>query len=334
MSTRMVALGDSIYAGVSGSGGWVSSSERIPDMIASRLGWSCDNEAISGAKLAGTGEIDFPQVIQRLNFKNYDVCLMEFGVNDFDWGTPSTDDLKQALNKGVVKIRSDNPKIQLYYQLPTATWKHVSSLSQKNDQGWSQTDMAEALASECNALGISYYEWTDPIITYANTAETQGDTIHPNPATMVKIVDRLANWLGNNASGFIGMYVSNIQAIYNRVQKIHQSVHTFYMDEGQQLNLNISAPPNANKLNRSVYRWTIDSIQQLQAVMDQVVGLFVEYGVTDDTDGIKLWLPKRLSLDEIYYQKLKNNFDMCNKALDELVEHLKVFTRGGIESGS
>lgn len=325
MTTRMVALGDSIYAGVSGSGGWVTGNQRIPDMIAGQLGWSCDNQAISGALLSGKNEIDFLQVVQRLNFKNYDVCLLEYGVNDFDWSYNSLDDLRKALDKGVAKIRSDNPDIQIFYQLPTATWKHVDSLDKEDGNGWTQRDMAETLASECTSLGIPYYEWTDPIITYANTAETQGDKIHPNPATMKKIADRLAEWLANNASGFIGMYVSNIQAIYNRVKKLHQTVHSIFMDDDESLSLTISAPQNAARLNRTVYLWTIESIEHLQAVMNQVVDLCNQYGLTDDVDGTKLWLPRRLEIDDIYTQKLKNNFDICNKLLNQLEQHLKNF---------
>ena len=325
MSTRMVALGDSIYAGVSGAGGWVSGNQRIPDMIASELGWQCDNQALSGAKLAGKDYIDFPQVVKRLNFKNYDICLLEYGVNDFDWSWESLDDLCEALDEGVTKIRSDNPNIQIFYQLPTATWKHVDSLDKEDGNGWTQNDMAKTLANECTALGIPYYEWTDPIITYNNTNETQGDTIHPNPATMKKIADRLAEWLANNASGFIGVYVSNIQAIYNRVKKLHQNVHSIFMDDGESLSLTISAPQNSARLNRTVYLWTIESIKHLQAVMNEVVDLCDQYGLTDDTNSTKLWLPQRLTIDDIYTQKLKNNFDICNKLLDKLEQHLKDF---------
>lgn len=325
MSTRMVALGDSIYAGVSGAGGWVTGNRRIPDMIASRLGWQCDNQALSGAKLAGKDYIDFPQVVKRLNFKNYDVCLLEYGVNDFDWSWESLDNLREALDEGVAKIRSDNPKIQIFYQQPTGTWKHVDSLDKEDGNGWTQNDMAKTLANECAALGIPYYEWTDPIITYNNTNETQGDTIHPNPATMKKIADRLAEWLANNASGFIGVYVSNIQAIYNRVKKLHQNVHSIFMDDGESLSLTISSPQNSVRLNRTVYLWTIESIKHLQAVMNQVVDLCDQYGLTDDANSIKLWLPQRLTIDDIYTQKLKNNFDICNKLLDKLEQHLKDF---------
>lgn len=325
MSTRMVALGDSIYAGVSGAGGWVSGNQRIPDMIASELGWQCDNQALSGAKLAGKDYIDFPQVVKRLNFKNYDICLLEYGVNDFDWSWESLDDLREALDKGVAKIRSDNPNIQIFYQQPTGTWKHVNSLDKEDGNGWTQNDMARTLADECDVLGIAYYEWTDPIITYDNTNETQGDTIHPNPATMKKIADRLAEWLANNASGFIGVYVSNIQAIYNRVKKLHQNVHSIFMDDGESLSLTISAPQNSVRLNRTVYLWTIESIKHLQAVMNQVVDLCDQYGLTDDANSIKLWLPQRLTIDDIYTQKLKNNFDICNKLLDKLEQHLKDF---------
>lgn len=263
MSTRMVALGDSIYAGVSGAGGWVTGNRRIPDMIASRLGWQCDNQALSGAKLAGKDYIDFPQVVKRLNFKNYDVCLLEYGVNDFDWSWESLDDLREALDKGVAKIRSDNPNIQIFYQQPTGTWKHVNSLDKEDGNGWTQNDMARTLADECDVLGIAYYEWTDPIITYANTNETQGDTIHPNPDTMVKIAERLADWLASTANGLIGMYVKNITDIYNRVKKLQNGINSIFMDDSTQLDLTVN-PPQIKRLNRTAYLWTIETMMHLQ----------------------------------------------------------------------
>ncbi|QFS34321.1 SGNH/GDSL hydrolase family protein [Limosilactobacillus vaginalis] len=329
MSTRMVALGDSIYAGVSGAGGWVTGNRRIPDMIASRLGWQCDNQALSGAKLAGKDYIDFPQVVKRLNFKNYDVCLLEYGVNDFDWSWESLDDLREALDKGVAKIRSDNPNIQIFYQQPTGTWKHVDSLDKEDGNGWTQNDMARTLADECDVLGIAYYEWTDPIITYANTNETQGDTIHPNPDTMVKIAERLADWLASTANGLIGMYVKNITDIYNRVKKLQNSINSIFMDDSTQLDLTVK-PPQIKRLNRTAYLWTIETMMHLQEVMNWVVDLCNQYGIVDvetgeNTGYLTLWLPRRLSIDDIYRQKLKDDFDLCNKLLEKLNEHMKIF---------
>ncbi len=333
MSTRMVALGDSIYAGVSGAGGWVSGNQRIPDMIAAQLGWQCDNEALSGATLAGGKSIDFLQVVQRLNFKNYDVCLLEFGVNDFDWTWEGLDDLRQALDKGVAKIRSDNPKIQIFYQQPTGTWKHVDSLDKEDGNGWTQNDMARTLADECSKLGVMYYEWTDPIITYNNTNETQGDTIHPNPATMVKIADRLAKWLSSTANGLIGLYISNISSIYNRIKQLQSGLNAIFMDDETQLDLTIN-PPQGDKLNRAVYIWTIKSISNLQQVMDSIVDMCNDYGIVDgetgdNTSHLTLWLPRRLAIDNKYLEKLDNNFKICNKLLDKLSEQLKVFTKEG-----
>lgn len=333
MSTRMVALGDSIYAGVSGAGGWVSGNQRIPDMIAAQLGWQCDNQALSGAKLAGKDYIDFPQVVKRLNFKNYDVCLLEYGVNDFDWSWESLDDLREALDEGVAKIRSDNPNIQIFYQLPTATWKHVDSLDKEDGNGWTQNDMARTLADECSKLGVMYYEWTDPIITYENTSETQGDKIHPNPATMVKIADRLAKWLSSTANGLIGLYISNISSIYNRIKQLQSGLNAIFMDDETQLDLTIN-PPQGDKLNRAVYIWAIKSISNLQQVMDSIVDMCNDYGIVDgetgdNTSHLTLWLPRRLAIDNKYLEKLDNNFKICNKLLDKLSEQLKVFTKEG-----
>ena len=269
------------------------------------------------------------QVVQRLNFKNYDVCLLEFGVNDFDWTWESLDDLRKALEKGVAKIRGDNPNIQLFYQQPTGTWKRVDSLDKEDGNGWTQNDMARTLADECSKLGIMFYEWTDPIITYANTNETQGDTIHPNPDTMVKIAERLADWLASTANGLIGMYVKNITDIYNRVKKLQNGINSIFMDDSTQLDLTVN-PPQIKLLNRTAYLWTIETMMHLQEVMNWVVDLCNQYGIVDvetgeNTGYLTLWLPRRLAIDNIYQQKLKDDFDLCNKLLDKLTEQMKIF---------
>ena len=327
MAKRMVAMGDSIYAGVSGSGGSVTGDKRIPNMIANELGWSCDNEAVSGSTLAGKGGGDFLQMVQRLNFKNYDVCLLEYGVNDFDWTWEGLSELPPALDKGVEKIRGDNPDIMIFYQLPTPTWKHVDSLDKEDGNGWTQNDMARVLSQECSALGIPYYAWTDPIITYANTKETQGDTIHPNPATMKLIADRLANWLRSAASGLVGTYTSNITSIYARVQKLQQNLNTVFAIDGDKLDLTINAPPESLQ-NRAVYLWTIDSIKHLQEVMNALIALYNQYGIIDidtgeETENVHLWLPQRLIIDAVYTSKLNENFEKCNKLLDQLEKNMK-----------
>lgn len=327
--TRMVALGDSIYAGVSGTGGWVGTEQRIPDQVAKGLNWQCDNQAISGAKLAGSSDIDFLSVVDKLNFSNYDVVLMSFGVNDFDWSTPSLDDLVNALDKGIAKIRQDNPRIMIYYELPTATWRWVTSLDQAGPKGWSQSQMAETLANECTKLGISFYEWTNPVITYANTAHTQGDHVHPNPGTMTAIANRLIDWLGGVANGLVGTYVQNISSIYARVRKLKKSVLTIFAQDGEQLDLTIN-PPKESLLNRAVYLWTIDNVKHLQRVMDAVVDLCNQYGIVDINTGeanakLELWLPRRLVIDDEYFTKLNQNFKVCNKLLDELEKHMKIY---------
>lgn len=329
MSTRMVALGDSIYAGFTGKNNVVP-SQRIPDLVAAKLGWQCDNEAISGAHLVGTSSIDFLSVVRNLNFKNYDVCLMSFGVNDFDWSTPSVNDLPKALDEGVAKIRKDNPTIQIYYELPTATWRWVSTLDQKGPKGWTQTQMRNLLAQECSSLGIAYYDWTDPIITYANRKTTLGDGIvHPTAETMMAIADRLADWLGGSVAGFIGNYVQNISGIYNRIKKLKKNIYSIFAQDGEQLDLTIT-PPKETLLNRAVYLWTIDSINHLQRVMNVVVDMCNQFGIVDTITGqvsekLTLWVPRRLAIDDIYTAKLKQNFKLCNQLLDQLEEHMKIY---------
>lgn len=338
MSTRMVALGDSIYEGWGGDH-QIPNDKRIPELIGKQLGWQCDNEAISGAKLAGLGEIDFLQVIQTLNFRNYDVCLICYGVNDFDWEQDCTlQDLRDALDRGVAKIRGDNPNIKVFYELPTATWRRVTKLTDPYQNGWSQKEMADALADECSKLGVPYYAWTNPLITYENQAQTMGDGqdghgVHPSEDTDVQIAQVLAEWLGNLANGLVSLYINNISAIYQRIKQIQGRLQAIFMDDGTKIDLSITAP-QANKLNQRVYLWTLESIEHLQDVVDVIVGLCNDYGIVDVKAGeatttLHLWRPERLIIDDVYKQKLENNFRVCNELLDQLFKHMQSFSKEG-----
>lgn len=121
----------------------------------------------------------------------------------------------------------------------------------------------------------------------------------------------------------VSYYQTNIQSIYNRIKGLYSKASP-YFDQDVQLPelqvMNLNNPTDL--LNRVVYQWTVSCTQQLQMVMNNVVGDFNDNDIIDedlgDTPELKLWLPERLVVDDIYMLKLQNNFDECNELLDKL----------------
>lgn len=125
-------------------------------------------------------------------------------------------------------------------------------------------------------------------------------------------------------------YNSNITAIYQRVIALYNKGQPAYEVSVDVPNLSlIPVPQSGGKLNRAVYLWTIDSIRQLEAVINDLVAVYNDSGIIDyevgDTPDIKLWLPERLVIDSIYIAKLSDDFDDCKKLLDQLDKNLQPF---------
>lgn len=125
-------------------------------------------------------------------------------------------------------------------------------------------------------------------------------------------------------------YNSNITAIYQRVIALYNKGQPAYEVSVDVPNLSlIPVPQSGGKLNRAVYLWTIDSIRQLEAVINDLVAVYNDSGIIDyevgDTPDIKLWLPERLVIDGIYIAKLSDDFDDCKKLLDQLDKDLQPF---------
>lgn len=130
--------------------------------------------------------------------------------------------------------------------------------------------------------------------------------------------------------GLISYYQTNIQQIYNRIKDLYSEASPFFDTEVSPPDLNLTKFNNSTRnLNRIFYDWTIDCIKQLQSVMNTVVSDFNANGIVDedigDTPMLKLWLPERLAVDEVYTMKLKNDFDECNRIIDNLHSYTKEY---------
>lgn len=135
----------------------------------------------------------------------------------------------------------------------------------------------------------------------------------------------------------VDYYITNIQAIYDRIKRLYNIVNGIFMDDLKLNDLKISPPANASGLlNRAVYLWSINSINQLQRVLDEVVGTFNGYNLIDWTTGdstntIKLWKPMNLILDDDYYKHLSDNFKRANELLDQLEKYAEPYNKKEVD---
>lgn len=198
--TKLIVLGDSIMWGVTGfDSQHPRANPTIPDHIGTLLGWTVDNQAISGTRWADADNKDnFLEQVAKFNFANYDVALMGYGINDFDdapYSSPTQ--ITYAMNKGITKMKSDNPNIRLYIELPTPSFVYGSTDGAVNPAGYSQKQIYDTIKSEAQFLEVPAYDWRDnPLITYNNRAQTLGDgQIHPVNAVQQEMAERLASWI-------------------------------------------------------------------------------------------------------------------------------------------
>lgn len=203
--TKMIALGDSIFAGFAsdGKGGHVQANPTIPQMVASALGWDCDNQSIGGTKFTdsdGKGT-NFPDQVKKFNFADYDRVLIGYGINDYDDSPyPPPYEVMDAIKRGVEKIRSDNSAIKIYIEVPTPSFaKNNTNQDAKNEGGYTQREINDAIVSEAKALNIPYFDYRDKapyLITYSNRNEVL-DTwmIHPTVPVMQQMAQLLSEWI-------------------------------------------------------------------------------------------------------------------------------------------
>lgn len=132
-------------------------------------------------------------------------------------------------------------------------------------------------------------------------------------------------------SELISTYTTYTQQVYDKISFLVKAVNGIFMDVDEQFNLKIPVLDNpGNKLNRSVYLWTIKLTRQLQSNLNLLVDVYNAHELIDeitdqDTDYLVLWLPERLVLDLLYYEKLNSNFKSANALLDRLLSYVKIY---------
>ena len=192
--TKLVAFGDSIFAGWDGKEN-VSANQRIPELIGQQLGWQVTNVAIGGTKYDDSSN-GFTAMVNKTDVTGFDYALVSYGVNNFSWPDPLVVVKQNALN-GFKALKKKNPQLKILLELPTEDFRQGSkTLYDVNDAFWNQNQLDDMLIDVAKQEGLDYYDWRpNPIITYENANQTLGDGntgVHPTKATMKAIAQRLA----------------------------------------------------------------------------------------------------------------------------------------------
>ena len=195
--TKLIAFGDSIFEGWDGVKK-VGDNQRIPEQVGKELGWEVENWAIGGTKY-DTSYTGFPGILDQHPIASYDYAMWMFGVNNFGW-PDSLDTIKQCLQAGINKAKSQNPTAKLLVILPTQDFRWGGkTLYDINSQFWSQNQLDDMIKEVAQQNGVAFLDWRDdPVITPDNCAETLGDGakgVHPTVATMAKLASRIADKL-------------------------------------------------------------------------------------------------------------------------------------------
>lgn len=203
--TKLVAFGDSIFAGWDGKEN-VSADQRIPELIAQQLGWQVTNVAIGGTKYDDSSN-GFTAMVNKTDVTGFNYALVSYGVNNFSWPDPLVVVKQNALN-GFKALKKKNPQLKILLELPTEDFRQGSkTLYDVNDAFWNQNQLDDMLIDVAKQEGLEYYDWRpDPLITYENANQTLGDGntgVHPTKATMRAIAQRLAEKFKQMAGGTV-----------------------------------------------------------------------------------------------------------------------------------
>lgn len=189
---KMIALGDSIFAGWDGKKN-LPHYKRIPEIIGQINDWLVDNEAIGGDSY----HYSFASVAGRLNFADQQLALINYGVNDWRFDS----DLASVITgfqQGIGNTRRSNPHIKIVIVGPTMDMRggRGTTLDTPNNTGMTQNQLSDVLSRESDRLGINFIDMRKyPFITATNACYTLGDGfngVHPTAEASLAIAEFLA----------------------------------------------------------------------------------------------------------------------------------------------
>ncbi|MCT3427324.1 SGNH/GDSL hydrolase family protein, partial [Limosilactobacillus fermentum] len=295
--TKLIAFGDSIFAGWDGTKN-VGDNQRIPELVGKELGWEVENWAVGGTKYddSYTG---FPGILDQHPITGYDYAMWMYGVNNFGW-PDSLDTIKQCLQVGIDKAKTQSPTTKLLVILPTQDFRWGgTTLYDINSQFWSQNQLDDMIKEVAQSNGVAFLDWRDdPVITPENCAETLGDGakgVHPTVATMAKLASRIADKLKTmggtdnptpspsptkntaqlkltrltQASDLIDNLASNNQLVVDYLNGVDSQIADVFATDT--IGAQTVAKPDANMLGREVRNYMFDLFGSIEMYLNGLI---------------------------------------------------------------
>lgn len=355
--TKLIAFGDSIFEGWDGVKK-VGDNQRIPELVGKELGWSVENWAIGGTKYdqSYTG---FPGILDQHPITGYDYAMWMFGVNNFGW-PDSLDTIKQCLQAGINKAKSQNPTAKLLVILPTQDFRWGGkTLYDINSQFWSQTQLDDLIQEVAQQNGVAFLDWRDdPVITPENCAETLGDGangVHPTVATMAKLASRIADKLKTmggtsdtpapapaptkntaqlklarltQASDLLDNLTSNNKLVVNYLNGINSQIDNVFVTGT--IDAQTVTPPTVETLGREVRNYLFSVFGSIEMYLNNLIKVANSYGIFDQQTGqatatVALAPPTGLTLDSDFMDAINALWSTVESKLNNLQSYANEF---------
>lgn len=349
--TKLIAFGDSIFEGWDGVKK-VGDNQRIPELVGKELGWEVENWAIGGTKY-DTSYTGFPGILDQHPIAGYDYAMWMFGVNNFGW-PDSLDTIKQCLQNGIDKAKSQNPTAKLLVILPTQDFRWGgTTLYDINSQFWSQNQLDDMIQEVAQKNGVAFLDWRDnPVITPENCAETLGDGakgVHPTVDTMAKLASRIADKLKTmggtanpapspspsptknttqlklarltQASELLDNLGSNNKLVVDYLNGIDSQIASIFATGT--IGAQTVAQPAVDTLGREVRNYMFDLFGSLEMYLNNLIKVANSYGVFDQQTGqatatVALMPPTGLTLDSSFMDAINALWSTIESTLNNL----------------
>lgn len=354
--TKLIAFGDSIFEGWDGVKK-VGDNQRIPEQVGKELGWSVENWAVGGTKY-DTSYTGFPGILDQHPIKGYDYAMWMYGVNNFGW-PGSLDSIKQCLQNGIDKAKSQSPTTQLLVVLPTQDFRWGgTTLYDVNSQFWSQNQLDDTIKEVAQSNGVAFLDWRDdPVITPENAAETLGDGakgVHPTVATMAKLASRIADKLKTmggtinptpspsptkntaqlklarltQASELLDNLESNNKLVVDYLNGIDSQIATVFATG--KIGAQTATKPDVDTLGREVRNYMFDLFGSLEMYLNNLIKVANSYGVLDQQTGqatatVVLTPPTGLTLDSDFMGAINALWSTIESTLNNLQSYANIF---------
>ena len=355
--TKLIAFGDSIFEGWDGVKK-VGDNQRIPEQVGKELGWEVENWAIGGTKY-DTSYTGFPGILDQHPIIGYDYAMWMYGVNNFGW-PGSLDSIKQCLQAGIDKAKSQSPTTQLLVVLPTQDFRWGgTTLYDINSQFWSQNQLDDMIKEVAQSNGVAFLDWRDnPVITPENAAETLGDGakgVHPTVATMAKLASRIADKLKTmggtsdtptpspsptkntaqlklarltQASDLLDNLASNDQLVVDYLNGVDNQIAGIFATGT--IDAQAVTKPAVDTLGREVRNYLFSVFGSIEMYLNGLIKVANSYGVLDQQTGqatatVILMPPTGLTLDSDFVDLINALWSTIESTLNDLQSYANEF---------